>query len=79
MKKGMLTVILITILMGLIIFGYGYAIFFGLLSAESPIIFVIIAIAIFVAIMWALIYNLIERLKEIKEEDKDDLSKYWLY
>lgn len=76
MKKGMLTAIFITILIGLIMFGYGYAIFFGLLSTESPIIFIIIAIIIFVAMMWALIYNLIERLKEIKEEDKDDLSKY---
>jgi hypothetical protein len=28
--------------------------------------------------MCGLIYNLIERIKEIREEDKDDLSKYWL-
>lgn len=76
MKKGMFSVILITIFIGLIMFGYGYAIVFGLLSTESPIIFTIIAIMVFVAMMWALIYNLIERLKEIKEEDKDDLSKY---
>ncbi|GAA0178644.1 hypothetical protein SH2C18_16600 [Clostridium sediminicola] len=76
MKKGMLTVIFITIIMALIIFGYGYAIMFGLLSAESPIIFIIIAVMVFVAIMGALIYNLIERIKEIEEEDKDDLSKY---
>lgn len=76
MKKGMPTVIVITILIGLIIFGYAYAILFGLLSARTPILFIIIAVMIFVAIMGALIYNLIERLKEIKEEDKDDLSKY---
>ncbi|SHH93201.1 hypothetical protein [Clostridium grantii] len=76
MKKGMGTAIIITIFMGIIIFGYGYALVFGLLSSETPLIFIIIAILIFVTIMWALIINLIERIKEIREEDKDDLSKY---
>jgi uncharacterized membrane protein len=76
MKKGMITVIIITILMGIIIFGYGYAVVFGLLSSETPLIFTILAILIFFTIMCGLIYNLIERIKEIREEDKDDLSKY---
>ncbi|MCS4463489.1 hypothetical protein JTT01_01540 [Clostridium botulinum] len=30
----------------------------------------------FIALVGALIYNMYERIKEIKEEDKDDISKY---
>ena len=39
----------------------------------------VILILALAGLLFALIYNLVERIKEIKEEDEDDLSKYWLY
>ena len=36
-------------------------------------------IGVWIALMAAMIYTVMQRLKEINKEDKDDLSKYWLY
>ncbi len=39
----------------------------------------IIIVLPFIALVGALIYNMYERIKEIKEDNKDDISKYWSY
>lgn len=38
--------------------------------------FLILLIVLLIAAMLTMIYVLIQRIKEIKEEEKDDLSKY---
>jgi len=53
----------------------------GLLETEpiSVKIYVFLIGLFIVTIMGAMIATLITRLKEIDKEDKNDLSKYWLY
>lgn len=76
MKKGILPVVVITTIVGIFMLLYGIGIMAGLIESNVPIIFIIIGLAVFIAFIYALIYTALDRIKEIKEEDKDDLSKY---
>ncbi|NFS37821.1 hypothetical protein FDE88_18635, partial [Clostridium botulinum] len=48
---------------------------FGIGNSMPKLLLSIIVLP-FIALVGALIYNMYERIKEIKEEDKDDISKY---
>lgn len=76
MKKGIITVIFITILIGLLILLYSAGIIFGLIESRLPVVVLIIVICAALALFGALLYTSFDRIKEIKEEDKDDISKY---
>ncbi|WP_035380845.1 hypothetical protein [Fervidicella metallireducens] len=76
MKSGIITVIFITLIMGLIICLYAFGIMTGLQATKIPIIFIFLAVCIFLVLLGTLIFAAYERIKEIKEEDKDDISKY---
>ncbi|EYE87797.1 hypothetical protein Q428_11410 [Fervidicella metallireducens AeB] len=71
-----MTVIFITLIMGLIICLYAFGIMTGLQATKIPIIFIFLAVCIFLVLLGTLIFAAYERIKEIKEEDKDDISKY---
>ncbi|MGL5257477.1 MAG: hypothetical protein ACRC76_10570 [Proteocatella sp.] len=76
MKK--ITPIIITIIVCFFITLYAFGFIMAALT-ESTLIIKIGAFALAlipIGIIIAMIFTLIERLKEIKEEDKDDLSKY---
>ncbi len=78
MNKHMFITIIITIIIGIMCMVYGLS----LLMATSAFSntygfgFVIIIIAAMAGVIYAIIHNMKERLREIKEEEKDDLSKY---
>lgn len=75
--KKIIVPLIITIITGLIFCGYFIAIIMALVQESRSIgILSLILIIALAGLLFALIYNLIERIKEIKEEDKDDLSKY---
>lgn len=76
MKKGMLTVIIITLIAVFFITLQAVGVIAGIMEGAAPSIIFILVLAIILALIGALIYNAYERIKEIKEEDKDDLSKY---
>lgn len=75
-KKQIIITIIITIIIGIIAIAYCsvYLVALGFSKTAKLIIISIIAL-----IILAIVYNMKERIKEIKEEEKDDLSKYWLY
>ena len=74
MKKYMAPVI-ITILFSLFTLGFVLSFSFGLIAFKLWWILLIL-VPIWVYVLWLLVSMLKERLREIKEEDKDDLSKY---
>ncbi|ENK1242504.1 hypothetical protein P9J83_03040 [Clostridium sporogenes] len=77
MEKYISTII-ITIIFSIIILLYGSAFFIPILDISNNMIklLLIIIVLLFIALVGALIYNMYERIKEIKEEDRDDISKY---
>jgi len=78
--KKIIVPLIITIITGLIFCGYFITIIIALVQGSKSLEFLsVILILVLAGLLFALIYNLIERIKEIKEEDNDDLSKYWLY
>lgn len=76
MKRGIITVIFIALIMGLFICLYAFGLMTGLQATRVPFIFIFLAVCIFLALLGTLIFTAYERIKEIKEEDKDDISKY---
>jgi uncharacterized membrane protein len=68
--------IIITIIIGFFIFLYGFGITAALRQAQVPLWVVFAAAVLIMSLMAALIYTLCKRIKEIKEEEKDDISKY---
>ncbi|AWB30486.1 hypothetical protein [Clostridium botulinum] len=73
-----ISTIIITIIFSIIILLYGSAFLipiFGIGNSMAKFLLSIIVLP-FIALVGALIYNMYERIKEIKEEDKDDISKY---
>lgn len=55
---------------------YGLAVLFGLITAKVSYGIVLAVFLLGIGLVAALIYTCVVRMKEIKEEDKDDLSKY---
>jgi hypothetical protein len=76
LKKEMIITLIITILIGGFMCLYGLAVLFGLISTKVNYGIVLIVFLLGIGLVAALIYTCIERVKEIKEEDKDDISKY---
>lgn len=77
MGKYIITII-ITIIFSIIILLYGSAFLipiFGIGNSMAKRLLIIIVLP-FIALVGALIYNMYERIKEIKEDNKDDISKY---
>ena len=78
--KKIIVPLIITIIVGLLFCGYFITIISILVQESRSLgmlsVILIIALA---GLLFGLIHNLVERIKEIKEEDKDDLSKYWLH
>lgn len=72
LRKTMIMPILFGVIIILVALGYG-AIFIYL---PIPIIFKIVIAIVETSIAGAMVYVLIQRNKELKEEEKDDLSKY---
>ncbi len=73
-----ISTIIITIIFSIIILLYSSAFLipiFGIGNSMAKLLLSIIVLP-FIALVGALIYNMYERIKEIKEEDKDDISKY---
>ncbi|WP_251859531.1 hypothetical protein [Clostridium sp. Marseille-Q2269] len=70
--------IIITIIFTIIIILYGSAFLIPILDIGNNIgkLLVILIVLFFLGLVGALIYNMRERIKEIKEENKDDISKY---
>ena len=54
--------------------GAAYASIF--LIIPIPVFFKLVVAAVILSVTGAMIYVIIQRKKELKEEDKDDLSKY---
>ncbi|NFA62089.1 hypothetical protein K8O96_01770 [Clostridium sporogenes] len=77
MEKYISTII-ITIIFSIIILLYGSAFFIPIFDISNNMIklLLIIIVLLFITLVGALIYNMYERIKEIKEEDRDDISKY---
>lgn len=75
MKKGIISSIIITIIVGIFISLYGLGIIMSLWNSQFKFPVILIGV-IFIILLIMLIYTLIQRIKEIKEEDKDDISKY---
>ncbi|EJO5348545.1 hypothetical protein NRP93_002674 [Clostridium botulinum] len=73
-----ISTILITLIFSIIILLYASAFFIPILSIESNTLKFLVCLIVltFIALIGALIYNMYERIKEIKEENKDDISKY---
>lgn len=76
LKKEMIITLIITILIGGFMCLYGLAVLFGLISAKANYGIVLVIFLLGIGLIAALIYTCVERMKEIKEEDKDDISKY---
>lgn len=76
LKKEMIITLIITIFIGGFMCIYGLAVLFGLISTKVNYGIVLVVFLVGIGLIVALIYTCIERMKEIKEEDKDDLSKY---
>lgn len=76
-----ISTIIITIIFSIIILLYGSAFLIPIFGIGNSMVKLLLSIIVlpFIALVGALIYNMYERIKEIKEEDKDDISKYWLY
>ncbi|EDU37004.1 hypothetical protein CF098_07130 [Clostridium sporogenes] len=73
-----ISTIIITIIFSIIILLYGSAFLipiFGIGNSMAKRLLIIIVLP-FIALVGALIYNMYERIKEIKEDNKDDISKY---
>ncbi|NFP13323.1 hypothetical protein FDC68_20660, partial [Clostridium botulinum] len=70
--------IIITIIFSIIILLYGSAFLIPIFGIGNSMVKLLLSIIVlpFIALVGALIYNMYERIKEIKEEDKDDISKY---
>lgn len=77
MKKMIAPIIVTIIVLGFILF-YLSAIVLATSKVHgfSNNAFLILLIVLLIAAMLTMIYVLIQRIKEIKEEEKDDLSKY---
>ncbi|WP_097027067.1 hypothetical protein [Clostridium peptidivorans] len=76
MKKGLIPVIIITIIVAAFLILYALGITMGLLVSNVPFIAIILVVVVFIILLTMLVMTLIERIKEIKGEDKDDISKY---
>ncbi len=74
MKKA--APIIITLIMGIYLSGYAYALLF--MTKGMGLVRVVLGVAglVVLGVLTALLYTLRERLKEIDKEDDDDLSKY---
>ena len=73
MKKQIIITIIISMIIGIIAILYGSA-FLAALGFSK--IWGIVIISLMALIILMIVYNMKERIKEIKEEDKDDFSKY---
>ncbi|APH24069.1 TPA: hypothetical protein ACXDAY_002877 [Clostridium botulinum] len=73
-----ISTIIITIIFSIIILLYGSAFLIPIFGIGNSMVKLLLSIIVlpFIALVGALIYNMYERIKEIKEEDKDDISKY---
>ncbi|KEJ01087.1 hypothetical protein ACLD43_17200 [Clostridium botulinum] len=73
-----ISTIIITIIFSIIILLYGSAFLIPIFDIGNSVAKLLLSIIVlsFIALVGALIYNMYERIKEIKEEDKDDISKY---
>lgn len=76
MKKGLIPVIIITILVSTFLILYALGITMGLLNSNMPFILIILVVLVFIILLIMLVITLIERIREIKGEAKDDISKY---
>ncbi|TCO74806.1 hypothetical protein [Marinisporobacter balticus] len=74
--KNIIITIIITIIVGIIALLYAFGILFAMLETNGPFLLMGIVCIALLGIIFALIYNMVKRVKEIREEDKDDLSKY---
>lgn len=78
MIKRAITVF-ISILLCIFAFAYFGGIIFALIeSGDGFVLFAIALIVFFIfgGLICAILYNMYQRMKEIKEEEKDDISKY---
>ena len=74
MKKMILPLLFALLFIAFIVF---YAI--AISSTAAPLLLKWGIGILILAIAATMIYVFIQRVKEFKEEEKDDLSKYWLY
>ena len=78
MRKNIIITVIITLIVGIIICIYGFV----MMSAASDfgirgsVAYGLVIVAVLAGLIYAVINNMKERFKEIKEEEKDDLSKY---
>ncbi|NFM73110.1 hypothetical protein FDB95_16335, partial [Clostridium botulinum] len=73
-----ISTIIITIIFSILILLYCSAFLIRILGIGDSMAKLLCRMIVlpFMDIVGALIYNMYERIKEIKEEDKDDISKY---
>ncbi|QEK13021.1 hypothetical protein FQB35_12210 [Crassaminicella thermophila] len=74
--KNILITIGITIIFCIIFTLYAFDILFTMINTNGSILIIGVVFIIFTGFILALIYNMYKRIKEIKEEEKDDFSKY---
>ena len=78
MKKNIIITVIITIFIAIAIMVYGFILLTNTwaLGNKLGIIFLLVVVAVTAGFLYIVVHNMNERIKEIKEEDKDDLSKY---
>ncbi len=78
MNKQIFITIIISLIVGIFIMGYGFIYITASLSLGNGIgaLFIVIVAAAIAGLIYSIVHNMNERIKEIKEEKSDDLSKY---
>lgn len=71
-----ISTIIITLIFSALFILYGRALLLPMLGENINKTLILIIALPFIILVGALIYNMQERIKELKEENKDDISKY---